>query len=601
MRWPLHRTHLNRELPNKAMPTKKRSPKPGRNREVTLSQLFVLDQSSGENPERVWVQIAAEGEFKGYAGGELQFTFDTRVFEQIVANFHRHPAYRKGDDGYGCANVVGWDFHHASEMPATEGTIPATGAPAQGWIHELAVRHNAQGKAELWALTKWLEPAKTYIKEERYQWASVSVVFDAVDPRSGLVVGPVLTSVALTNTPFIEGMNKLAAGRYVRSRDMYIEAADSPERALEMIRAMLGMPETADAAAVVGELEKVKQWVAAGQTPLGVDIEEIVGGLRTVLNLPSLATPEEVFVEVDKLTSRLLGTNGAESAPPTAPVGMPDGGTPPPPPDMPPASTLENTNMDLLKVLSEKLGVVAKPEVVAECVDALLQLQHAAAKNVGLENTASTKVVLKATLDDSAVRAKYGPVLSALGVEDPDAAMDKIAKLMQESEELKSVAPEFASLKQRMAEIEEQEEEEEVEAAAASAGVTASSEHYEGLKVALSHLRKNNRDEFAKRYPKEKLDKGRAALGRLGGADTSRLTSMTTATTVTASKAGATGGSPDTTQPAGQIDVSTYQGANTILRTCSYVKASVQGAKDWSWERVHEHATKLVKSGVVTG
>lgn len=577
---------------------------------IVLSIRLVEDQPAQgvPEPERIWVQVAAEGNFKGYAGGAVEFTFDTRVFEKIIANFRRHPSYTKGADGYGAANVIPWDFHHASEMGPTEGTIPSSGAPAQGWIQELAVRVNADGKAELWALTKWLEPAKTYIKEGRYQWASVSVVFDAIDARTGTNIGPVLTSVALTNQPFIEGMQKLAAERYLRSKGMYIEAAETPEKALDMIRGMLGMPETAEAAAVMGELEKVKQWVTSGTVPLGVDLDEIVGGLRTILNLPSLSTNEEVFVEVDKLVSRLMGDSGVSGGElPPLPEGsnqLPPEGTPPPPPDMAPAPLMENRDMELLKALAEKFGVVAKPEAVTEAVDQLLELRGAVAKNVGLEQTASTKIVLKAALDDSSVRAKFGPILSALGVEDPDGAMDKIAGLMEESAKLAEVAPEFAALKKRADEIEAAEQEEEVEMAVASTGVAASSEHYEGLKVALTHLRKSNPTEFATRYPKEKLDAARAKLGRPAG-EVKTLTSKIAA----GGDAGKGSEINGNDKPgAGQvIDLSGFSGPNITMKACAFVcqqeGITLEAAKkDHSkWLQVTETASKLVRSGAVAG
>lgn len=577
---------------------------------IILSIRLVEDQPAQgvPEPERIWVQVAAEGNFKGYAGGAVEFTFDSRVFEKIIANFRRHPSYTKGADGYGAANVIPWDFHHASEMGPTEGTIPSSGAPAQGWIQELAVRFNAEGKAELWALTKWLEPAKSYIKEGRYQWASVSVVFDAIDARTGTNIGPVLTSVALTNQPFIEGMQKLAAERYLRSKGMYIEAAETPEKALDMIRGMLGMPETAEAAAVMGELEKVKQWVTSGTVPLGVDLDEIVGGLRTILNLPSLSTNEEVFVEVDKLVSRLMGDSGVSGGGlPPLPEGsnqLPPEGTPPPPPDMAPAPLMENRDMELLKALAEKFGVVAKPEAVTEAVDQLLELRGVAAKNVGLESSASTKVVLKATLDDSSVRAKFGPILSALGVEDPDGAMDKIAGLMEESAKLAEVAPEFAALKKRADEIEAAEQEEEVEMAVASTGVAASSDHYEGLKVALSHLRKSNPKEFATRYPKEKLDAARAKLGRSAG-EVKTLTSKIAA----GGDAGKGSKSNGNDKPgSGQvIDLSGFSGPNITMKACAFVcqqeGITLEAAKkDHSkWLQVTETASKLVRSGAVAG
>lgn len=559
---------------------------------VTCSVRVALDeQTEGDDKERVWVQVAAEGDFNGYAGGTVAFVFDSRTFEQIIANFRNHPSYVRGADGFGMANVIPWDFHHASEMPATEGTVPTAGTPAQGWVQELTVRYGEGNKAELWALTKWLEPARSYIKEGRYQWASVSVVFDAVDARSGEQIGPVLTSVALTNQPFIEGMQKLAADRKLAERyrhGMYIEAAESPEKALEMMRCMLGLPETADAAVIVAELEKVKQWsTSGGEPPLGVDLDDIVGDLRTILNLPSLSTAEEVFVETDKLVSRLMGESGVSN--PAEPAAAPEGGTPQPPPDF--AGSKQGQDMTILNVLAEKFGVVPKDEAVIEAVDQLLELRGAAAEALGLTKASATRIVLKATLDDASVRAKYGPILSALDVQDPDAALDKIAKLMEESAKLTEMAPEFASLKQRQLEDDEKEMDEEVEAAVASAGVSATSEHYGGLKIALSTLRKNNAEEFAKRYPKEKLDKGRQLLGKAvsQGADPNLLTTKITA--------GGKGG--NTPSPGNAIDVSAFEGANPILKTCNYVRASVQGADKWGWDQVHQHAVNLVRSGRV--
>ena len=255
--------------------------------------------------------------------------------------------------------------------------------------------------------------------------------------------------------------------------------------------------------------------------------------------------------------------------------------------------------MELLKVLAEKFGVVAKPEDVIAAADQLLELRGAAAKNVGLESNSATRIILKATLDDAGVRAKYAAILGALGIEDPEAALDKIASLMAESAKLAEMAPEFAQLKQRQVEAEEQAVEEEVEAAVASTGVAASSTHYEGLKLALTALRKADPAKFAEKYPKQLLDKGRTVLGRV--ADPKTLTTKLTATSTTGkgAPAGAPAGGPSAA--GGQIDVSVYPGANTMLRTCEFVKCSVQGAKDWPWEKVHEHASRLVRSGAVTG
>ena len=171
-----------------------------------------------------WVQIAYEGDFKGHAAGE--FTLTPEVFAQAVANFHAHPSYKPGaeqappaDVEAGRFDVIPWDFHHASEQAPTTGTIPVAGAPAQGWVLELQVRAGADGKAQLWALTRWLEPLRSYVAEGKYRWCSMTLYPSAVDPVSGAEVGAYISSVAATNDPFLQGMVPLAASRALADAD----------------------------------------------------------------------------------------------------------------------------------------------------------------------------------------------------------------------------------------------------------------------------------------------------------------------------------------------------------------------------------------------
>ena len=553
---------------------------------VTLAHIALkIDaESPGAGGDRLWQHVASSGEFKGYAGGQVQFTLDQQIFDQVITNFRAHPGFKTGEDGFGASNVIPWDFNHASEFPPTEGSVPFTGTPAQGWIQDLNTRVNAEGIVELWALTHWLEPAKTYVKEGRYQWASVSLVFDAVDAVSGEVIGPLLTSVALTNQPFIEGMNRLAAELHGH----FVQPAESSIEAFAMLRNLLGLPQTSDLAEVSAEISKIQQWAETGTTPPGIDMDGIVDGFRVILNLPALAAPEEIFVELEKLAARLLIDSGVDSVDGTVATPTPGGQTPPPPPDDA-GFQMENTHMELLKVLAEKLGVVAKDDAVTEALQGLLELRSKIADRVGLEVTASTKVVLKATLDDAAVRAKFGPVLAALGVEDPEAALDKIAGLLSDSAKLTEAAPEFAALKVRVDEMDAAEADADVEAAVASAGIAASSEHYAGFKVALTSLRVNNRDEFNRKYPADKLIKARTSMSALP-IDAAVLTSkITTSTQASAASS------------AGAINVSNYPGANKMLRTTEYIRCSIQGADKWDWSRIHEHASKLVRSGQVAG
>jgi len=147
----------------------------------------------------LWQQVAVTGDFRGYRDGGFSFTPDT--FARIVANFRASPQY-------GSACVVPWDVAHQSINPGN----PPEAYAAVGWIRELDVRPAPQGAA-LWALTSWTDDMAARIRAGEFAYASVVVQFDAVDPRSGANVGPMLESVAVTNTPFITDLQRLAASR----------------------------------------------------------------------------------------------------------------------------------------------------------------------------------------------------------------------------------------------------------------------------------------------------------------------------------------------------------------------------------------------------
>lgn len=148
-----------------------------------------------------WVQIARTGDFQGYGPGAFSFT--PQVFADLVRNVRQHPAFKLGADGYGAADVVPWDIGHATE-------VTPTNAPAQGWVQDLDIRPGPTG-VELWAKTRWLDSMRNAINAGAYRWASVVVLFDARDPETNKNVGALLTSVAVTNVPFIEGMAPLVA------------------------------------------------------------------------------------------------------------------------------------------------------------------------------------------------------------------------------------------------------------------------------------------------------------------------------------------------------------------------------------------------------
>lgn len=164
-----------------------------------VPELVEVTLSDSDTP--VWIQVAKAGRFN--KGGP--FELNEQVFSDIVRNF-ASTANRR----------IPIDFEHASEADPTEGSIPTLGAPAQGWITALDIR---DGGSTLWALVEWLPRARQYIKEGSYKYFSPAIRFNARDRNTGAVIGARMTSGALTNNPFLDGMAPLAATDLLAARD----------------------------------------------------------------------------------------------------------------------------------------------------------------------------------------------------------------------------------------------------------------------------------------------------------------------------------------------------------------------------------------------
>lgn len=158
------------------------------------ARLLEASDAGAEPPKRVWNQLTKCGSFRGHPAGPFEIT--PQINAEIVANFRATQNQR-----------IPIDFEHASEQDPTSGAIPTEGAPAQGWIVDLDNR----GAAGLWGLVEWLEPARSYVRQGKYKFFSPAIRFGAKDRVSGQPIGARMTSGALTNNPFLDGMQPLAA------------------------------------------------------------------------------------------------------------------------------------------------------------------------------------------------------------------------------------------------------------------------------------------------------------------------------------------------------------------------------------------------------
>jgi len=151
-----------------------------------------------------WNQITKAGRYAGHRQGE--FSFDDETHAQLLANF--------AANGDGRVPV---DYEHTSEV-LPENTAQE-GVPAVAWIVALEERGG-----DVWGCFEWVSArAVEQVRARQYLFVSPAVNFNARDKVTGKPCGARLTSVALTNHPFLDGMEPLTAS------DRPVTASLSPE------------------------------------------------------------------------------------------------------------------------------------------------------------------------------------------------------------------------------------------------------------------------------------------------------------------------------------------------------------------------------------
>ena len=228
------------------------------------------------------IQVARCGTFDGHAQGG--FAFDPATFDVLVRNFEATENRR-----------VPIDYEHATEMTTAPGVLQ-NGAPAVGWVTHLESR----GEAGLFAHVDWVDPqAVERIRMGQYAYCSPAVVFGAIDPESGAAIGPKLTSVALTNRPFLDGMAALTA------RDP-VAASLAPES--------VHVP-TAAAVQKETTMEPEKKSPLAGlAVKMGMDPEaaenEIIAAIESLLE----KFEQNQMAEAAQMSDRVIADNRAPAA-----------------------------------------------------------------------------------------------------------------------------------------------------------------------------------------------------------------------------------------------------------------------------------------------
>lgn len=210
---------------------------------------------SGDDPESrtCWIDLAGPGEWKGHPSGP--FTLDRAAFDSCIAAFEAQ------------ANPIVVDWDHASMQ-----TNPDGGAPAAGWVQELAMRGD-----RLCALVEWTPRAANAIRAGEFKFSSGVFDFQAVDRVTGESnTVCVIDSVALTNRPFIDGQKPIALTRTVPLEMPMPPDAPQTDDAGKMLAARLMEATGLDAAALLAALDANLAAVAAalkGKTEVEVEPE----------------------------------------------------------------------------------------------------------------------------------------------------------------------------------------------------------------------------------------------------------------------------------------------------------------------------------------
>jgi len=151
---------------------------------TTLRYVSMIGEAPLDGSNESAVQVFRTGTFRHPLYGKFTLTVDD--LRVMVANFIAHRPKPPTE--------LSVDYEH---MSAVGNQI----APAAGWVKDLEQRGN-----ELWATVSWTDKAAEMIRAKEYRFISPEWHMHYKDKETGKDIGACLLSMALTNRPFIEGM-----------------------------------------------------------------------------------------------------------------------------------------------------------------------------------------------------------------------------------------------------------------------------------------------------------------------------------------------------------------------------------------------------------
>lgn len=158
-----------------------------------LGSVRLAEGDTGPFVDGDWFQLAKTGTFFSPVYGKI--TISPQDLGTMYTNFKTKTPLPP--------TQLPIDYDHLSDEPQK----PEDGKAA-GWVEDLMIRDDGQ---TLWCRPKWTRRAAEMIANGEYRFVSPFFLTDYLDKQSGKKIGPTLKAVAITNRPFLEGMQPIPA------------------------------------------------------------------------------------------------------------------------------------------------------------------------------------------------------------------------------------------------------------------------------------------------------------------------------------------------------------------------------------------------------
>jgi phage I-like protein len=162
--------------------------------ETTPRLMVLLGASDAAGDGLLRIPLAVTGK---WVKGGMQFEITAADLESIKQNFQ---ARENGE--------INVDYEHASEMPevAQGGPVPSAGRIVK---IEGPEYFDTMGRLALFGFYEPTDRARELIRRGEYRYISPAVNWAAKSKRTGTPQGTELTSIALTNRPFLEALGQI--------------------------------------------------------------------------------------------------------------------------------------------------------------------------------------------------------------------------------------------------------------------------------------------------------------------------------------------------------------------------------------------------------